>query len=73
MTEKQNKQLTKEQLRELNESAMNLIMKTFGLEHPSVIWFCQEIEKNPYINVNERARLIVEAFEEHSENEDEDF
>ena len=29
MTEKQNKQLTKEQLRELNESAMNLIMKTF--------------------------------------------
>lgn len=71
MTKEMDRQLTKEEKRELNERAMDLMMQTFGLEHPSVIWFCKEIEKNPYADVTERTKLIVKAFEGDFEDEDE--
>lgn len=70
MTKEIDKQLTKEEKRKLNEHAMDLMMQTFGLEHPSVIWFCKEIEKNPYADVTERTKLIVKAFEGDYEDEE---
>ena len=70
MTKEMDRQLTKEEKRELNERAMDLMMQAFGLEHPSVIWFCKEIEKNPYADVTERTKLIVKAFDGDCEDEE---
>jgi len=72
MTKEMDRQLTKEEKRKLNERAVDLMIQTLGLEHPSVIWFCREIEKNPYIDVTERTKLIVKAFEGVFEDEDEE-
>lgn len=53
-----------------NEMAMALLMHTLGFEHPNVIWFCAEIEKEPDMNPTKMTKLMVMALNTEKEEEE---
>ena len=62
--------MNKKDNKKANEMAMALLIHTLGFEHPNVIWFCTEVEKDPFMSPSKLTKLMVMALNIEDEDEE---